>query len=138
MAFDLASISTLDADEAGADLPVLDPRTNTPAKNEAGEDIVIRLRSALSRQGQRYRTQVAEQQLDMVRRGQEVSVQVMNDRNTEMLTMLTKGWNFDVLDGAEFPFTPDNAKKLWGDERFLSLRESALQFVNRESNFLKR
>jgi hypothetical protein len=55
--------------------------------------------------------------------------------NNRYLSSLTRGWNFGVLDGQEFPFTPANADKLWADPRWPHIKRQALAFVASDGNF---
>jgi hypothetical protein len=59
------------------------------------------------------------------------------ETDTELLVACTAGWNFDQLAPDEpLPYSEDNARKLWTDERFAFLRFQAVQFMLNNGNFL--
>jgi hypothetical protein len=59
------------------------------------------------------------------------------DTDTELLVACTVGWNFDELAPDEpLPYSEENARALWTDDRFSNLRFQAIQFMLNNGNFL--
>ena len=59
------------------------------------------------------------------------------ETDTMLLVACTAGWNFDELTpGEPLPYSEENAKVLWTDDRFDYLRIQATNFMLNNGNFL--
>ena len=101
-----------------------------------GKPVTITLMGQNSAVGRDTLKRIRDERAAMDSNGQRVSEEATERHNTEYLCALTKGWTIERLDGADFPVTPANREKLWTDPRFRWLREPALTFIARDSNFL--
>lgn len=60
------------------------------------------------------------------------------DRNVSLVVARLLGWSPIQMSGADYPFTPDNAKALLMDRRKGQLLVQALEFLGEEQSFTKR
>jgi len=135
--FDLAALDTKTLSEQGMPMPIIHPRTRTPIMNEDGTPLTITL---LGRHSEAFReTLRASQQgrADLTARGIAISDEHREREDINTLVACTRDWTFQVLDGKEFPCTPQNVRKLWNDTRFRGLRETAIGFILSDGNFLR-
>lgn len=56
--------------------------------------------------------------------------------NTELLAGCTVNWTIETMFGEPFPFSPENAQRLYADRRFFWVRDPALSFIQSDGNFL--
>lgn len=134
--FDLASLDTQTLGEAGVAMPIINPRTRLPYKNEDGSELSITL---LGRHSETFRSvlrQSQTQRADLTSRGRAITDEQREKEDIETLIQCTREWTFQQLDGKPFPCTPPNIKQLWNDSRFRSLRETAIAFILNDQNFL--
>lgn len=144
MSFDLNSLDTLTASEAGAEMSILHPRTGLPIlKPKAdpndprpAQPYAIRLHGRNSTQYREAQRALNERRADMAARGIIRTADEFEQDDIDLLVACTKGWDLDQLDGQPFAFSHENARKLWSDRRFLSLRDRAVKFILDDANFL--
>lgn len=135
--FDLASLDTLTLSEEGMPMPLINPRTRTPIRNEDGTPLTITL---LGRHSEAFRETLRNSQqgrADLTSRGIAISDEHREREDIATLVACTRDWTLQLLDGKEFPCTPQNVRKLWNDQRFRGLRESAIAFILADGNFLR-
>lgn len=68
----------------------------------------------------------------------EESIDELRERNARFITDRLLGWSAVKLQGAPYPFTPENAKKLLLDPRKSSLLIQALEFLGDDQAFTQR
>lgn len=134
--FDLADYETRTKSESGAPMPLLHPRTIAPLTNDDGSPTTITL---LGRASDLYRDlfrQLQEERITRMAAGIRTTPEDQTIEDTRILVACTKTWNIDALDGQAFPFSRENAQKLWSDARFLWIRDAAIAFMRNDGNFL--
>lgn len=137
MAFDISKASNFEQASAGVPMEVLAP-SGEPLRDGDGNVVTITLRGRLSREAQAAQRENANRRLDLAKRGKDTTAETIEYEGTLLLAACTAAWSFTELDGQPFPFTPENARKFWADERFRGIREQANIFVANEQNFTKR
>lgn len=134
--FDLATLDTKTRSDQGVDMPIIHPGSKQPLRDDEGQPITIRL---LGRTADRYRQQTRDIQEQRARRaagGVKTTLEDIERENIDTLTACTVGWQGLSLDGQVFPYTVDNARRLWSDGRFIWLRDQAMNFIAEDGNFL--
>jgi hypothetical protein len=135
MAYDI-SAAVAPALNSGAVMPLLDP-AGVPIENEDGTPLTITLVARNSVKGLAALRANANRRMAEARRGQQSGVERNEADATEVLAACTIAWTIELLDGAAFSCTPDNARKLYSDDRFRRWREQADDFISSEANFIK-
>lgn len=108
------------------------------ALREDGDPVTITLCGRLSLAFKDAERRMAELRAERQLMGRGKATQEDIDReNVEMLVASTRGWNFTRLDGQDFNYSPENARKFWADRRFAGIKEQAIRFVNTDANFMK-
>ena len=136
MSFDISALDTLTKSQDGVEMPLIHQGTGKPFLTDAGVPLFIRLRGRTSDEYMGAEESIREQRNAIMRRGVQVGQQEADSFGTALLVAATVDWNFDSMDGAPFPCTPQNARRLWSDKRFRWVRESAFAFVANDGNFL--
>lgn len=134
--FDVAKLDAATGADKGSLLTVTHPGTKQPALDDDGKPITLRLFGGYSRQAEEARSVNAEKRADLMLAGIKVPREVQEGWNADFLAACTGDWSFDQLDGQPFPYSPDNAKRLWRDRRFGALAEQALTFIAQPANFM--
>src|SRR5215472_5270366 len=135
--FSLVSVMPIRANE-GVDMQIRHPSSFELMRNADDSVVTVTMRGQTSRAFRdtvrEINRQRAEQQLPV----EEVqSPEHVYETDTKLLVACTVGWNFDELEpGEPFPYSEENALKLWTDERFEFLRFQAMQFLLNNGNFL--
>lgn len=82
---------------------------------------------------------LSEQAQDRVVRAQRgdrtVTVEQVRGERCDLLAALTKEWSFKTADGAAFPCTAENARRIYLAS--VLVREQVEEYVNRRANFLQ-
>ncbi|MCE7028478.1 hypothetical protein [Jiella avicenniae] len=65
------------------------------------------------------------------------SVDEIRERNVKFVTDRLLGWSPVKMGGEDYPFTPENAKKLLLDRRKSALLVQALEFLGEDQSFTK-
>lgn len=133
--FDLASIGMTKADE-GSTMVIAHPVTRQPIMMANGQPMSITLTGRFSETNRRTLRRIQVERVELLADRQTVTEEHITKENIEQLCACTMGWNIDELDGAPFPCSPANIRKLWTDKRFLWLHERALAFIGEDRNFL--
>jgi hypothetical protein len=138
MKFDFSRLDVLSASEAGRPFVITNPTTGQPYRlnDEAKTPLAIVLRGRNSAIGRATLRQIGDERAAMEGEGRQPTSEQIDEWNTRYLVAMTVSWNFDCLDGKEFPCNPENAEKLWRDPRFAWLRPRALEFIASDGNFL--
>jgi len=133
--FDLSSIATVP--DTAAAMEVLHPHTGKVLTRSDGTAIAIQLLSIDSDRVSRYQADERNRVLGSAR--PQIMTAEREDTDTvDLLVVATESWNFDALDGKPFPYSAVNARKLYGDRRFRSVRQQALNFIYQRGNFIPR
>lgn len=122
------------ADEAGK-LILLHPSTNAPIRDKNDVEAHILLLGIDSAEGQKQRREATTRALQ--RRNKALTADELEAQAVDQLVALTKGWHLVSPDGEviDFPFTPANARQLYGNRKFAWIREQADQFVVDRAGF---
>lgn len=134
MAFDIATQVAPNLN-TGSFLHLTDPH-GAPLYDE-GKPVGIVMCARNSVKGLAQMRANANQRMNDARRGLSSGVERNEADSTEVLVACTVSWTFDEFDGQPFAFNADNARKLWGDDRFRRWREQADDFISSEANFMK-
>jgi|SRR5580700_7940285 hypothetical protein len=123
--------------DAGAPMQLTGPSGNL-LYDEDNKPVTITLRARNSRAGLMADRAAGNRRLETARKqGKfETTVEGNEAEGTETLVGLTMGWTFKVLDGKPFPYTPENARAFWSDDRNVRWRRDALEFIASEANFM--
>ncbi len=137
MTFDIAAFDTRTKSEVGTDMTILRPGSPfAPFLDAEGKPLTITLKGRNSVAFKAAQREIQQRNADREARG---IPRTDDDEKTDRFNLLcavTVGWSFDTLDGQPFPFSPDNVKKLWADERWAWLQVQAINFHSSEGNFL--
>jgi hypothetical protein len=134
--FDLASLDTRTRSEAGVPLTLVHPKTRGPVTRADGSVVTVTLLGRCSDTHRDKSRELAERTAEMASRGIRQSRDEREADDAELLVACTKGWTIDKMDGQDFPYSPENARRLWTDTRFLWLRDQAVNHVLTDGNFL--
>ena len=135
-AFDLASLDTRTRSEQGVAMEIIHPKTRAPVLREDGRPVTITLLGANSDIFSDVARRMRDRNSDRVNKGVRVSPDDMRNDEFEYLVACTVDWTIEEMDGKPFPFSRENARKLWADRRFNWLFREALNFISVEGNFL--
>jgi hypothetical protein len=137
--FDISEFDTYTGSNEGRPMGVLSPKSGYPAKDEDGNPIEIILLGRLSDKGREVDNRHQKARTEKLQRVGRVDFDADEQEANviDLLCALTIGWTFKVMDGADFPCTPENVRKFWSDKRFIAIRRQALTFINDEANFSK-
>lgn len=139
MNFDFSSLDTKTPMEKAARMTVVDPKTQTPIILEDGQPLYIELLGSDSEAVRSQEHAIQDDRMEKNRRtgrGYLTSREVDAEQN-EILVVATRGWNIPSLDGNPFPYSPENARRLWNDPRFQRVAQQARIFMGTLSNFVK-
>lgn len=135
--FDLSSLDTYTEAAKGVPMPLIDLRNGNPIYNpDDGSAVTITL---LGRNSEEYRAvmrSVQKRRVERQQRGVQPSEDDIRADDFEVIVACTKGWTIRMLDGQPFPFSVENARRLWSDRRFQWLFERASMFIADDANFL--
>lgn len=134
--FDLASLDSRTRSVAGVRFKVRDPRTATPMRNSVGEEVFVLLHGRNSPIFEQLQQQANDARAARAAAGIELSSEELRQERVDYVAGCTSGWNIEQLDGQPFPYSPENAKRMWADKRFSWLLNEAWAFVINEANFL--
>ena len=133
--FDLASLDILKPSEEGRVLTLRHPKTGQPFLDDKRQPLTITLLG-------RWAGVVMQKADDLEARraarpaGFEMTKAESVASDAEYFAAATPGWSFTHLGGEEFPFTQQNAAKLYADPRFPWLRVQVAAFHQQDGNFL--
>lgn len=65
----------------------------------------------------------------------DLSIDDQHKKTTDKLVALTVGWSGIDMDGKEYKFTPENARKLYSNPGYEWLRLQVIEFVETAENF---
>jgi hypothetical protein len=141
MGFDLSKIETRKRAEEGVDFAIVDAAKN-PVLDADGKPLTIRMGGADSvriknvvRDRQRRRRAEVEAAAAAGLPEPEYTWEVREDEVVEDLVALTLGWSDNIeLDGAPYPFSKENAEKLY--RRFPELAEQMTAKASVRVNFM--
>ena len=110
--FDVASFDTTDASNVGVEFEIRHPITDA----RTGIFItVLGLESEAAREIREAQTVKAQRAMQRAGRMVFDSPQAMKDQRIDLCVACTKGWRNMKYKGAELPFTPANARKLYSE-----------------------
>ena len=136
MPFDIASLDTLTLSERGVPMTVVNPKTAMPVLDTAGKPVVIMLKGRAADAFETTQEAIRQARGDRAARGIISSTAEIKEEDVRLLCALTMGWTIEQIDGQDFPFSPENARRLWSDPRWPWLKERAIQFAQGDGNFL--
>lgn len=123
---------------AGVMMQLLGP-SGEPIFDAEGKEVGVIIRGRNSSQGLEAMRLNGNRRLEQARRtgSSTVTVEAGESELTEVLVACTVGWTFDQLNGEPFPYSPENARRFWSDDRFRRWRSQADDFFSNEANFTK-
>lgn len=135
-AFDLTSLNTTKACNAGADVEIRHPVTNVPL------GMTIRV---LGRDSDTFKEHTRDtlnarlrREAMAAKRGKDAdlrTVETIEQENMDLLVACTVGWNGVVLDGKELPFEEANIRKVYKDYPWIY--DQVNEAIGTLENFLK-
>lgn len=131
--FDITEFETTDI----ADMPVNNPKTGKPVMAGA-KPVTITLAGRDSEVYRKISRELANKRIEAARAaGKEVELsdEELQNEALDLLSALTLGWTGVVSGGEPFPFSTENARKMY--ERLPWLREDVDRFVGNRANFMK-
>ena len=142
MGVNLKLLDTEEAATRGGRCVLVHPDTRKPLTDEGGQEAVLFLAGKDSEQYQRtMRKQQARRLEAAVRarrlknvRGEELVEEIEQD-TTALLVAVTLGWEGITMGDGEFPYSPENAKRLY-DEGPAWVSEQAQEYIDERGNFL--
>ena len=142
--FDLANYAMTRID-TGAEFILINPASGAILRHPDKTPVTI---TFVSQHSEAFRDIMREIQLNRARwRSNQPVVPVQADplpipyemeqeENAMILVACCLGWNITTLGGQPFPFNAQNARKLFTDEKYVWIRLQALNFIQRDGNFL--
>jgi len=134
--FDLTSLNTTKACNAGADVEIRHPVTNAPL------GIKIRVLGRDSDTFKEYTRDTLNTRLRREamaqKRGKDAdlrTVEVIEQENMDLLVVCTVGWQGVVLDGKELPFEEGNVRKVY--KEYPWIYDQVNEAIGSLENFLK-
>jgi hypothetical protein len=129
---DLSAFDFEKAAETGFELVLRNAVTDEPLPGK------IRLLGADSQTYKDKAKAILRPQLERLNRGRRMrrSLEDIEAEALELLVAATQGWSGMTLDGAEFPFSADNARWLYQNRKWI--REQVDAAVGDRANFLPR
>ena len=135
--FDIAALDVATEANAGVPMEVVNPKTNQVVVDADNKPVTITLRGRNSDALIEHETAVRNRRLDASRRGQiKMSAEEIDAEAVELLVVCTVDWSFTEMAGEPYVCTPANARKLWSDPRFATIRVQAERFIADDANFL--
>ena len=134
--FDLNQLDTHAPAMAGRPMPILDPRSGNPIYDADGKPVEIVLFGRNSDVYREVMRSVQQRRNERRMRNLQQTEDEIRQDDFEVIVACTKGWNIPMLDGQPFPFSRENARKLWSDRRFNTLFERASRCIVDDANFL--
>ncbi len=135
-AFDLTSLNTTKACNAGADVEIRHPVTNVPL------GMTIRV---LGRDSDTFKEHTRDtlnarlrREAMAAKRGKDAdlrTVETIEQENMDLLVVCTVGWNGVILDGKELPFDEINVRKVYKDYPWIY--DQVNEAIGTLENFLK-
>jgi hypothetical protein len=135
--FDIAKLDTFTRAEEGVAMEVVNPRTNKAVLDEEGRPVTITLLGRNSTTARQTYTRIRDRQMERANKGIIANDAEKDRDDVEYLSACTLGWSMTSMDDQPFGFSPENAKRLWGDPRMRTVREQAMAFVQNDGNFLR-
>lgn len=136
MNFDIAQLDTRTRSEAGQPMELLHPRSGAPILGADKKPVTITLLGPNSEKSRAVNREMAQRRADKASRGVKMEPEDFERERFDVLTALTVGWTFDMLDGKEFPFNDENCRAFWSDGRWAWVQTQAWGFCQGEGNFL--
>lgn len=129
---DLAALDTRKGAEQGYELQLVHPQTGAALPGK------LTLLGADSSAWQDRQAELLQARVNRLAKNKKsvASVEELEHDSIELLVAVTTGWSGIVLGGAPFPWTPENARKLYAGYPWI--REQAFEAVNDRGNFLPR
>jgi len=129
---DLSQLDTRAGAEAGFALRILHPISQEPL------DIVITVRGEDSDAYQEGVQQILRQREAVLARTKEkdLSFEQKAAMTVDLLSVATMGWEGITWDGQPFPYSPENARKLYAHPGFKWLRQQVDAAIGDRANFL--
>jgi hypothetical protein len=135
--FDISKLDTFSRAEEGVDMEVANPKTGRPVVGEDGKPVTIRMLGRHSVTARAAQRRIQERASSRSNQGVIASADDRERDEIEYLASCTLGWSFTTRDDQPFPYSPENAKILWGDPRMRTVREQAFGFVHNDGNYLR-
>ncbi len=135
--FSLVSVMPVRAND-GAPMEIRHSETFEKMHNADGTVASITLRGQTSKAFRQTITAINRMRADQQLTAEQIAdPQHVYETDTLLLVACTVGWNFDELTpGEPLPYSEENAKIFWSDERFDYLRLQATNFMLNNGNFL--
>lgn len=136
--FDLAELDIAAGSDEGREMTLISPKTKAPVRDEHGKPIAVTLLGRYSQAILDLGHVQQQRRIEAMQRGRVgFSTHEQDENNTELLVAATRGWSIQQLDGQPFPFSAENARRLWTDRRFWHIRQQALEHINNDAVFAK-
>lgn len=132
--FEISEFETVDA----ADMPVKNPKTGKMVMVDKNSPVTIRLAgrdSEIYRRISRYLAHMRAETALADGGDASPSDEALENEALDLLSALTLGWTGITANREPYPFSEENARKLY--ERLPWLREEVDRFVGNRANFMK-
>lgn len=135
--FDIDGLKPMTLVNEGAKLMLKNPN-NMPAVRADGEPLWIKVRSFYSTATRDAQHKIQDQRIADAKNGlgNNVSAASMEQDSVDNLVSVTVEWNLQDKDGTAIPCTAENARKLFTDPLFSSVRQQVNTFANENANFI--
>ena len=137
--FDIGGLDSTDLSNEGVKMGVRHPTTKRPLETEGGQKVTITLLGSDSDKYNDILNKIRRKRVEAVRDGEldevELTEVVMKEAD-DIIAACTLGWEGIDWDGEPFPFSHENALKLY--KRIRWLRNQADEFMQERSNFFPR
>jgi hypothetical protein len=133
---DLSTLTTQEASEQGAEMPVLNFITQEPITDGKGVPSVIRLAGMDSKRYREHNRKVQNRKLRNITRGAKNvtwDAEEAEKDNLDLAVACTLSWSGIGWKGEDLPCTPENVQMLYTQLPWL--REQVEQFITARENF---
>lgn len=134
--FDLAALETSTLSEQGVPMELIHPKTRMRILREDGEPVTITLLGSNSNAFRDAQRIITDRRTKRAARAIQPTQEDFRADELQVVVSCTTNWTFDQLDGKPFPYSQENARKLWSDLRFDWIFRQAVMFIMDEGNFL--
>lgn len=134
---DLMDMDTKKAADQGAEMALKGPNGNALRDDTTGELWTITLLGMDSQAYVQVQKEIGDRRLRggvMKMANAPITTEEMEDEGIRMLVAVTKGWKNLIFKKEPFPFSKENATKLYKDFPFI--REQVEAFIKDRANFL--
>jgi hypothetical protein len=140
MSFDLNTLDTKKAAEAGYTHQLENPFTHQPMFDDAKQPYFIRVLGGDSGQVSEVMRNIADRRLEYIQKTRKIVTEseLTHQEDVELIASAIVDWYLPELDGKTWPFSRENAKTILSDPRFPWIMEQLQKVIGDRAHFFKK